>query len=136
MVNGGMVVPECVHIFWPLAAPLLAGAVERDEEGRALDDILDELLINRAQLWLIEDDGKVIGAVVTAIHTRKADGARLCKLEWAGGERVEEWMPLVPMVEDWARRQGCREVRVAGRPGFARLFGDYRTVEVHKTKVI
>ena len=113
-----LVPPHDVPLVWRAAATILAKAVERDDGRRTLDSIFADLLTDHNQLWLV-GDGKPLGVVVTALLTYP--NKKACKVEWLAGERFEEWAHLIGEIEEWARKQGCYGVEIAGRPGLARV---------------
>jgi hypothetical protein len=92
---------------WNAARHWLAPALEDIEEG----DLINEMFLNRAQLWRGERSAMVtqlVGAEVPNVTV------------WLGGGDLDDLLALQPGVEAWARQQGCREARINGRPGWAR----------------
>lgn len=85
-----------------------AAASHEDVWGE--DEVLNELLCGRAQLWAGED-----AAVVT-----------LCFAEpptmhvWLAGGRMRDVLALFPGAVAWARPLGLKEMTCLGRPGWKR----------------
>jgi len=46
---------------------------------------------------------------------------RVCNFFLAGGS-LEELEPMVPMIEAWAKEQGCNAISLVGRKGWTRSF--------------
>lgn len=101
------------HTFeeWNRARHWLVPALEDATE----DEVLNDLLLNRAQLW--RGDG---GAIVTQLVA--ADPPNITV--WLGGGDVATLLALRPGIEAWGRQQGAREARINGRTGWARALRD------------
>lgn len=94
-----------------------------------LDDIEEGLLSKRMQLWCWQDT-EIRGALVTTLLNK--DGMRFCLFLSLGGSRMNEWIDNLSIVEQWAKDQGCEEMRVYGRIGWARVIG----YDVEYTKMV
>lgn len=73
------------------------------------------------QLWVWQGKPEIYGALVTTIQS-KGDKT-WCLFLVLGGTRMNEWIGLLPVIEDWARSQGCNEMRLYGRIGWAKVTG-------------
>jgi hypothetical protein len=91
-------------------------------------DMLDQLRQSLRQLWVVWDGSQVIAAVLTRIVVLRSGKA--CRIIAAGGSRSKEWTGLVSVIEDFAKREGCRKVTIEGRPGWERSFKAYRRTKV------
>ena len=72
------------------------------------------------QLFVWEDETPH-AAMVTTINNRKA--GRECTLLVVGGDKMDEWIDVLPQVEDWARELNCDEMSIYGRIGWAKALG-------------
>ena len=106
---------------WDQAAP----SIQKALIDRTLIDVFYGLLRTEMQLWLWDNT-----ALVTELQVDKS-GKKRCVLVALGGEHMSEWLQYLPLVEDWARDEGCQEVHIYGRIGWARLTG----YDVHWTKL-
>lgn len=80
------------------------------------DDLLNEMLLNRAQLWRGD-----AGAIVTQLLAEPEPHVCL----WiAGGEKTDV-LSLGAGIAAWARAQGAAAARVCGRQGWARALKAY-----------
>jgi len=43
-----------------------------------------------------------------------------------GGDNMNQWFDLRDRFEDWARKEGCDQVRIFARKGWARKLPDYK----------
>lgn len=84
-----------------------------------VDDILAGLCNKKMQLWVWKGS-KIYGALVTMIQTKNE--ITFCLFLALGGSKIEEWKDHLYLVEDWAKTNGCTEMRIYGRRGWARKF--------------
>lgn len=118
--------PGAVDAVWPDALPYLARALADDLGHFTADDVKALLQARRQQLWLLEDGGKCTGAVVTEVAIwPRCKVARIVLAAADDGYR-NEWLPLRPVIEDWARAEGCTVMEVYGRPGWERVLPQAR----------
>ena len=86
-----------------------------------IHDIRVGLCTGKMQLWCSMNEGEIEAALVTTIQNK--GHLRWCLLLAAGGSNVDEWVQWLPIVEDWARKNGCDEMRIYGRHGWAKKTG-------------
>ena len=108
---------------WDRASPSIQKALTRSD--RTLMDIFYGLLRAEMQLWLWDNT-----ALVTELQVDKS-GKKRCVLVALGGDSMSEWLQCLPLVESWAKDEGCKEVHIYGRIGWAKLTG----YDVHWTKL-
>lgn len=114
---------EHLSLAWPVAAPLLAPAVELSEGRYDLASVYEKLAQKFALLWLIDDDkDETVAAFVSRIaaYPRK----RMLCIEFLGGDRMEEWVETTDQVlTDYARDAGLEGLEMSGRLGWTRPLG-------------
>jgi len=91
----------------------LEAALAHGGESSA-DELLGELLANRAQLW----PGEACVVVTTLVLGERGGEAHA----WLGGGDLGEMVGLRPGIEAWARSQGAVWTTINGRRGWARLY--------------
>lgn len=101
---------------WPIAKPLIQKALDRGS-NYTIDEIYEGLKSQAMQLWMYGDEA----AMVTTIQNR--DDQRWCLLLALGGSGADLWVRYLPIVESWAKDNGCQEMRIYGRIGWARHTG-------------
>jgi hypothetical protein len=79
------------------------------------DDLLNELLLGRAQLWAGDK-----AAVVTQCTNNPP-----CFHLWLAGGPLADVMSLLPGGVAWARSMGLKQVTVDGRKGWSRVLKAY-----------
>lgn len=99
---------------WFVYAPLIKRALDRGS-NYTLAEIRKGLKAKEMQLWAWGEDA----ALVTTIQNR--DDKRWCLLLALGGENMEEWREFLPILDAWAKENGCQELRIYGRRGWAKL---------------
>lgn len=116
-----------VDDVWPAVANRIDEAYKSADETMP-HDILNQLRSGHRQLWIVWNGEAVIAAVMTRIIQLRAYSA--VQVTAASGEDVGEWKDLITLIEDFARHEGCRKVIIEGRPGWERLFKNYRRARV------
>ena len=79
-------------------------------------------------LWLAADTRTIYAAAVTSLDV--VNGEKLCTIVACGGRARALWLPLIAVLEDFARAEGCRAIRILGRRGWARALPDYRITRI------
>jgi hypothetical protein len=121
---------EAIAEIWPLAARMLAPALSYANGATDLAAELTALNARKKQLWMVvleEPQGRAKGvaAGITSLQTN-ADGSLTANIEYFGGENMKAWFSLKGEFEQWARDEGCRDVRLWARKGWARHLPEYR----------
>jgi hypothetical protein len=98
---------------WERCRPWLEAALEHDGGHYGIDDVWDAILAGRATFW----PGKRSAVVSQFWYFPKA---KVCNHWLAGGDMDELLNEMQPVIDDWARKAGCAEMTIAGRPGWVR----------------
>lgn len=115
--------PWQVDEFWPVASRFVNAAARR-AHLRTIEDLKTGVHSGLALLWIAMDGHRVLGAGVTERHKDS------CWIIAWGADDQEKCAPLLETIEQFAKREGCKSVRLCGRPGWARTLKDYRTKAV------
>lgn len=105
-----MITPERLQ----RARRFLEPALEYTRGTHTFSDVERYLETGHAQLW---DTDRA--AIVTQIL--RTPRIKTCHLFLAGGE-LAELERMLPIVEQWAKREGCTRMTLAGRAGWTRTF--------------
>jgi hypothetical protein len=114
--------PKRVHEFWPYAKNLILSAILRTGLSQPTD-IERDILNGHQLLWLAWD-----GAIKAAASTHLANN--VCTVTACGGSNLNEWLPLFAQIEQYAKNEGCRCVRIYGRKGWLRVLKGYEARHV------
>lgn len=116
--------PGLVNELRPLVETLVARAVKRGG-NREVSDVWERLSDGRFLLWIAEDGGDIQSIGITALYVD--DSGRFCHVAYCAGKLALILWGL-PQLEDYARRESCKRVRLSGRDGWERVFKDYELV--------
>lgn len=116
--------PGLVNELRPLVETLVARAVKRGG-NRELDDVWDRLSDGRYLLWVADDGDQIVSIGMTALYVD--DDGRFCHVAYCSGKlELLHWG--LHQLEDYARQEGCKRVRLSGRRGWERICKDYEIV--------
>lgn len=109
---------ELLH-YWPKIRESLESLRHTWEDRYTIDDILNSALEGKLQVWAIGED--VVKLVLFTQVVMTPLGREL-NILWCCGQDLDEYIDYIDAVfEDFAKVQGCKEVRiVAARPGWER----------------
>ena len=105
-----------IPFVWPLYRDQVQKALDEGSDY-TLDEIFQGLSNREMQLWAYGIDAALVTSVKNQ-HNR-----RYCLLLALGGENMREWLGCLDHIENWAREQGCTEMRIYGRRGWSKLLG-------------
>jgi hypothetical protein len=109
-----------INAVWPQAAPLVRLAQRRIERNAGMADIYDDLIAERAMLWLVRTEDKLRAVIVTEIaqHPRR----RVWRMLMIGGCGMSEWLGEgIKAMKRAATIAGCSAIEADGRLGWARI---------------
>jgi hypothetical protein len=111
--------------------PLLRAAIARTGLS-AFVDIERDILHGHALLWLAESSAEGSHKIEAAASTslQQTDAGRVCVITACAGRKMARWLPLIAGIEDYARRESCKCVRIVGRKGWLRALNGYRATHV------
>lgn len=89
-------------------------------------------VLNGEQLLWVTWNGSSIKAAATTRLTKEIEGL-VCLAVACGGED-EDWPQRFAAIEEYARDEGCHLTRIQGRPGWGRVFKEYKTEWVSLSK--
>jgi hypothetical protein len=127
------IAPALVGGFWPYVAPLIEAAMRR---GGITDFTLVERAVftGTALLWIACDARRINAAAITELGA--VGGERFCTIVACAGADRAQWLPLIAELEDYARREGCKAMRIFGRRGWSRVLPDYKTTRILLEKAL
>lgn len=108
---------------WPYVEMLLKAATECCGDW-SIGQIRSEVLNGDQLLWITWDGANIAAAATTKL-LREEKGLVCLAVACGGCDR--DWPERFAAIEEFARDEGCVLTRIQGRPGWARVFKDYRT---------
>lgn len=115
--------PERVGEFWPYAKDLIRRALERTGLGD-FDVFERQVLAGDQLLWLIMGNG--LEAAVTTQFTSD----NVVTITACSGYEMGRWLAVHAKIEQYARDEGAKALRIIGRRGWQRALKDYRMTNV------
>ncbi|SRR6266852_6020553 len=119
--------PARVAEIWPHVTHLICRAMERGGMGD-FGEVARKVMRGDALLWLAWDGARVIAAAVTELNAVGA--VKTCTILACGGDGFCRFGHLLARLEDFARAEGCRRMRICGRPGWRRRLAGYRLKKI------
>lgn len=126
----GPLTEEGVRDVWPKVEAYLSDALAREDWKLRPEDLLGQIADGLVGMYAIWDDetGEILGAV--CCESFEYPRSNVFNVAVCGGKDLYRWAHLMGAIEEEAVRLGCDTVRISGRPGWGRVFPDYR--EVHR----
>jgi hypothetical protein len=119
--------PMRVGEVWPHVSSLLKAACNRTKLN-AFADIEADILAGRSLLWMAWNGRTVESAAATILINSEI--GRVCIITVCGGSDMKRWLPLIEQIEAYAKREGCRRVRLYGRKGWLHMLDGYEEKHV------
>jgi hypothetical protein len=114
---------EMLPEVWPVIYPGLKTVVERASGKVSLEELANDIIAGRWQLWLYLNGGEYRALAITELATCKT-GKKILRLIVCTGEDRELWEVLIPStLEQFARIEGCTLFETWARPGWERILG-------------
>jgi hypothetical protein len=113
-----------IESVWPFIEGYMKRAAKYTYGRFEAEDIKDGLLKEPQQLWIAFDDDKIYGAVVTEIT--KYPRMTALTVHFLAGIKFETWKdPMLKLVQQFGKDNGCKLIDSYGRPGWERVWANY-----------
>lgn len=113
-----------LNAVWPDVVRVLGKSVATSRGKYDLSDVYNGILDDDYVLWVILDQDEVVAAITTRIAGYP--GQQGMALDWIGGTRMTEWLPMVQRVmSKYARDNGCTHLEGFGRKAWGRVLANY-----------
>lgn len=124
--------PDDVLRVWPHVRELIVDAAKRGAGD--IFSIESGVLNGPDLLWLAWDGEKILAAAVTSLGIANND--KICTIVACGGDEWSRFGHLIEGLEKFAKDEGCKAIRINGRPGWLRALNGYRALQVTIEKAI
>jgi hypothetical protein len=118
--------PARIDEMWPHVRDKIRAAVERTGLC-SFADIESDVLTGMQLVWIAWNGSEIMAAATTQL-VKPYD--KVCVLTACSGYDREQWLPLFKQIEDYAKAEGCRTMRIFGRKGWERVLDGYRVEHV------
>ena len=109
--------------FWDRVDPVLWRAIVRTDGRHSSLSTKHAIQNQQFQLWVAFEDASMrecVAALVTQISTYPT-GVRECEIVFCAGDVVPRCLPLLELIEAWAKSADCTAIALTGRRGWARI---------------
>ena len=110
---------EWFREHWPSVASMLSTKDEWWRELYTVEHFFVRIVAGKFQLWVLEGDGEIKGAMVTHVTTWPT-GLKTSHVDAMAGEGWLAVLPEMRVTSDWGREQGISLAYMGGRPGWER----------------
>ena len=111
--------------IWPDVVRVLHRSVATSRGKYDMQSLYDGLLVDAYVLWVVLDGDEVIAAVTSRV-VRYSDTQCGMALDWVGGTRMIEWLPMVQRaMSKYARDNGCTHLEGFGRKAWGRVLAKH-----------
>ena len=99
-------------------------AIAHSEGEMGAEDFYPYLMDGQMQLWVAINDGELDASMVTQIipYPRK----RVLRIISIAGDKMEQWIEFLPLIEGWALSIGCTSLECWGRKGWLKILKDWK----------
>ena len=104
---------------WGTLSVMFKRAMDKGQGESTLMDHLQKLMNYQSQCWLIIEDYKITGAGITEI-LQYSQHKTLHIILFTGEDFVQQ-STMLPIVEDFAKKQGCVALEQWGRSGWEKV---------------
>lgn len=114
-----------IDVVWNDVEPLLAMAIGTNKGRYTTDSVRRALEGEHLGLWVAMDGTVPIAALTTRVCEYPTGLRALC-IDWIGGSRMSEWLPVAqPLMSEYARAHNCAHLEGYGRRAWGRVLGGY-----------
>lgn len=114
-----LVPKDQVILIWDVVEKFIQKSSNRSNGRIRPQDVLNDLLNNGSQLWIIFDTGSfdIIGVQITLFNYYPT-GKKMLNLEHTSGKKMQEWIEKgLEVVTKYAKDTGCHGLEGMGRHG-------------------
>jgi hypothetical protein len=125
--------PARIRELWPHVEHFAKEAMRRGDLGD-YHNVNRRVLAGQMLVWLAWHEPNIEAIAITELV--RTERSRSCVIVACGGTRVRRWIGLIEHIENYARDEGCDNVRIFGRKGWQRLLKDYSAPKVLLEKAL
>lgn len=113
------VAPELAGRLWPLVKDRFAQVLIDYPSDTTIEATERDVIAGLQLIWIASDGAAIVAAALTALSVTPA--RKLCTITLAFGVNTRLWDTFMPMVEAYAKAEGCTALRIHGREGWKRV---------------
>lgn len=121
---------ETIEPLWGIIRPRVMSAVERSSGRLTERNAFDLLSSGEWQCWTFWEDSKCLAVVITKLSL-ESSGMKTLEAFIASGDDREKWQRVaVDHLKDFAKSEGCGLFEMLTRPGWERVFPEFKKTHV------
>lgn len=122
--------PDDILTYWPEISQFVTSASEKGPCSFLVDEIRNDCENGFRHVWIAGALGSVKAVSIVTIY-HNGQNRSVCEWTATAGVNARDWVRFSEVIEDWAKRLGCVEMRSFSRKGFQRVYlKDYRVMGV------
>jgi len=122
-MNMIMISPDDALAHWATISALFKQAYDKGQGESSMSDYMKKILNKHAQCWVILEDDKITAAGLTEFMYYSQH--KTLHIILFTGTDFEEQSKMFPIVEAFAKAEGCKAIEQWGRPGWAKVLPRY-----------
>lgn len=120
-ISANLIARENVPVLWVLVKDRVQRAVDEWAFGEfTVEDLFDNLIVGRSQLWIVNDSQMNIKLVAISRILQYPKKKRLL-IDVICGEGIREALHLLSRGEAWMQQFGATEIEAHVRPALAKI---------------
>ena len=132
MIKAVLIPTENVEQCWTLVDKHIANALARSGSHYNSNDIKENCLDNKMQLWLGWNNDEENGHYCTAItEILQRPNTKVCNIFIATGREMKKWGHVMDELAEWAKSKDCTHMESHARLGWERVLKNYNFEKTH-----
>lgn len=121
--------PDMFASVLPMVKERLQGVIERSRGRWTMRSMLRDLVAGKIKLLVVAAPSEIKAVIGTHLHAAPS-GMQVLQILFCTGEDSKEWLPLLGLIEDHAKANGCAKIEMWSRKGWAKKLPAYRMTHV------
>lgn len=122
--------PDTIATLWSLIKPRIVSAVERSNGRLTEKNIFDLVTAGQWQCWTFWEGHKCLAVIITRLAV-ESSGMKTLDAFIASGDDREKWQRIaVDRLKEFAKLEGCGLFQLMARPGWERVFTEFKKTHV------
>lgn len=119
---------------WDACAPILQRAIDRSEGYYDIDDLYQAVKKGHQDLWVMFDEEILLAGTTRLVHYPNKSVLEVLFVATKDNDSVDDFRSMMSQIEEWAKEQGAESTAFAARPGWKKLFPDFKLQHTLMTK--
>lgn len=122
--------PDTIPTLWKTIRPRIMSGVDRSSGRLTEQSAYDLLCSGKWQCWTYWEGRECLAVVVTRLGV-ESSGMKTLEALMASGDHRDRWQRLaVEELKKFAKQEGCALFELVARPGWERVFTEFRKTHV------